>query len=102
MHDCRVGLPLCIALVAAAPAAAQQNTAVVQLPTFSFFSAATTVSVPDRGSAYLGGVGRAQSGRSRFGPPFLPAQGALGSSRSVGGLSVSAYIHDLREMDQAL
>ena len=29
----------------------------------------TTVSVPDRGGAYMGGHTRAQSGRSRFGAP---------------------------------
>ena len=93
---------LVFAACAGSAFAQQNNMAVVQLPTYSFFSVATTVSVPDRGGAYLGGVGRAQAGRSRFGSPLFPAQGALGSSRNVGGLSVSADIHDLRELDRAL
>lgn len=43
----------------------------VQLPTFSFFSVATTVSVPDGGSVLLGGIKRLNEGRSEAGVPFL-------------------------------
>ncbi len=46
---------------AASSAAAQA----VQLPTFHFFTTNTTVEVPDGGEAFLGGVGRASSGRIR-------------------------------------
>jgi len=40
----------------------------VQQPQFEQFSVATTVSVPDGGSALLGGVGRAASGQVITGP----------------------------------
>jgi len=43
----------------------------VQLPTFSFLSVATTVSVPDGGSVLLGGVKRLSEGRNEFGVPIL-------------------------------
>ena len=49
-----------------------QPAVAVQLPTFSFFSTNTAVSVPDRGSAYLGGVRRAQSDLRESGVPLLP------------------------------
>ena len=74
----------------------------VQLPTFSFFSVATTVVVPDSGGAYLGGVNRASSGRTRFGTPFGHRQGAIGADRQASGMQVKAQIHDLAEMDKAL
>ena len=72
----------------------------VQLPTFSFFSVNTTVTVPDRGSAYLGGVNRAASGRNEFGAPLLPFRN-LGIGRQVGASSmwVTATIHDFEAMD---
>ena len=50
-----VGLALAVALVAG-PAVAQQPATAVQLPTFSMFTASTTVSVPDRGNVLLGGI----------------------------------------------
>lgn len=43
----------------------------VQLPSFSFFSVATTVSVPDGGTVLLGGVKRLSEGRNEFGVPIL-------------------------------
>jgi hypothetical protein len=73
----------------------------VQLPTFSFFTVNTTVSVPDRGGAYLGGVNRAREGSwSRgFGPP---ANRSLGGDRLAGGASVHATIIDHEELDRAI
>lgn len=82
------------------PSASGQQGITVQLPTFSSFSVATSVIVPDRGSAYLGGVGRAASGSSRFGPG--PGQSAFGAQRHASHMHVSAYIHDLRAMDEAI
>jgi hypothetical protein len=91
----------------ASPAAAQRAAAgpatAVQLPTFSFFSVDTTVSVPDSGSALLGGIGTAQEGRNQFGSPLLPfGNQSIGSSRSVSGAAVSVKIHDFDAMDAAL
>ena len=70
----------------------------VQLPTFHFFTVQTTVSVPDSGGTYLGGINRAvDSSRTRG----LGSRGSA-SGRSVGGMSVHATIHDLASMDEAL
>ena len=43
----------------------------VQLPTFSFTSVTTTVSVPDGGTVLLGGIKRLSEGRNEFGVPLL-------------------------------
>ncbi len=84
-------------------ARAQQAATSVQLPTFSYFGVATTVSVPDRGGAYLGGVNRASGGMRQFGAPLLPfGNRSRGSSRGASGMSVSVWIHDHQAMDEAL
>jgi hypothetical protein len=83
----------------------------VQLPSFHFFGVSTTVSVPDHGAAYLGGVSRAASGRISRGVPLLgkaPGLGRLGRNDALGasigssGASVSATIIDHRELDEAV
>jgi general secretion pathway protein D len=43
----------------------------VQLPSFSFVSVVTTVSVPDGGTVLLGGIKRLNEGRNEFGVPLL-------------------------------
>jgi general secretion pathway protein D len=43
----------------------------VQLPTFSFVTVTTTVSVPDGGTVLLGGIKRLSEGRNEFGVPIL-------------------------------
>jgi general secretion pathway protein D len=43
----------------------------VQLPTFSFVTVTTTVSVPDGGTVLLGGIKRLSEGRNEFGVPLL-------------------------------
>jgi len=43
----------------------------VQLPTFSFVTVTTTVSVPDGGTVLLGGIKRLSEGRSEIGVPVL-------------------------------
>ena len=43
----------------------------VQLPTFSFITVTTTVSVPDGGTVLLGGIKRLSEGRNEFGVPML-------------------------------
>ena len=45
----------------------------VQLPTFSFTTVTTTVSVPDGGTVLLGGIKRLSEGRNEFGVPILDA-----------------------------
>jgi len=78
----------------------------VQLPTFSQFSIGTTVSVPDRGSTYLGGIKRSADGRSTFGAPLLPGRPflntAIGSERSASSMHVNVWIHDFEAMDRYL
>ena len=87
----------------AGAAFAQQAATTVQLPTFSFFTATTTVSVPDGGSALLGGVNRASDGRNEFGVPLLPFRNsAIGSERSASSMRVTATIHDFEAMDEFL
>jgi hypothetical protein len=73
----------------------------VQLPSFSVFSVNTTVSVPDRGGMYLGGVSRArdESTTRGFGPL---ANRGIGSDRAASGVTVHATIHDLDELDKAV
>ncbi len=97
----------CLALVcwgfAAGSAVAQQGATTVQLPTYSFFSTNTTVTVPDRGMAYLGGVNRAASGRNEFGVPLLPFRPfrnvGIGREVSASNMWVTATIHDFDALD---
>jgi hypothetical protein len=92
-------LPLA-ALALPSSAVAQQDMVTVQLPTFSMFTVSTTVLVPDRGSAYLGGVGRASAGSNQFGPAPAPAaMGAGGIDRQAAGVQVSVWIHDFRALE---
>jgi general secretion pathway protein D len=41
------------------------------LPSYSFVSVTTTVSVPDGGTVLLGGIKRLSEGRSEYGVPIL-------------------------------
>jgi hypothetical protein len=72
----------------------------VQQPILGTTSVSTSVVVPDRGRAFLGGSAAAQSGRTRGG--FLPSGSSVGLSRSSNSLSVGVTIIDLREMDEAI
>lgn len=105
---CRASAMCCVLVAAGAATCPAQ---VIQLPTFQVFSVSTTVSVPDGGSAYLGGVGRAQYGMTSLGVPGLnkvPGLGRLFSNRGSGssvtssGASVTATIIDHAEMDALL
>jgi hypothetical protein len=98
-------LSAAIVLWAAAASQAQQQpvptgplpATTVQLPSFSIFSVRTTVSVPDGGGAYLGGVNRGRDGSTMRG---LGNRG-IGSDRNAGGVMVHAKIHDMDELDKA-
>jgi hypothetical protein len=73
----------------------------VQQPVVDRFSVGTTVSVPDRGRAYLGGVKSAGDSRAQYG--FGPLRGSnVGQFRSASSSSVSVFIHDFDEMDRQL
>ena len=48
-----------------------QSGVTVQLPTFSFVTVTTTVSVPDGGTVLLGGIKRLSEGRTEYGVPIL-------------------------------
>jgi len=87
-------------LWAQAPQPQPQVPTTVQLPTFSFFTVQTTVSVPDGGGAYLGGIGRGSSGSTMRGIGPLKNR-AIGSARAASGVSVSATIIDREEIDRA-
>ena len=93
-----------LTLAALAPTAFGQAPTTVQLPTFRFFTVQTTVSVPDSGGAYLGGINRARDASRTRGlgkGPLLSNRG-ISSERTGGGMSVHATIHDLASMDEAL
>ncbi|HEX5105410.1 MAG TPA: hypothetical protein VFV87_16440 [Pirellulaceae bacterium] len=73
----------------------------VQLPTFRFFTVQTSVSVPDGGGTYLGGMKSARdSSLTRGFGPFRNR--GIGSDRGAAGMSVHATITDLKEMDDAI
>ncbi len=97
---------VCLAIVATTNSVQAQ---VVQLPTFRSFSVSTTVSVPDRGAAYLGGVTRGNWSSSSHGVPGLshvPGAGRLFKNRSIASSVssshgyASATIIDHAEMDR--
>lgn len=83
---------------------------VVQLPTFQYFTVNTTVSVPDSGRGFIGGVKRARASRTSRGVPIVgkvPGLGRLANNRGIGsdmsatGASVTARIIDHSELDAA-
>ena len=89
---------------AAGSAALAQNApaSAVQLPTFGYNTVTTTVSVPDRGGVYMGGIKRSSSGRTESGAPLLPFKNrSIGNQTSASSFSAHAYIHDFEAMDEA-
>jgi hypothetical protein len=94
-----VCLILVIAVAAAArPCGAQR--AVVQQPAFQQFAAPTTVLVPDRGEAFLGGTRGGFWARDARGPIPLGSARAGGAGASIAKTRV--YVHDFRAMDEAI
>ncbi len=87
-------------VAAVAPAAYAQATARAEIvvPIQQVFAVRTSVTVPDRGTMYLGGVDRASSFRSEFRPGF---SSGISESRSSAGASVRVWIHDFSELDPA-
>jgi hypothetical protein len=78
----------------------------VQLPVIQVFSVDTTVSVPDGGGAFLGGINRAADSSVTRGLPLakgpLTRNRGLSSTRSASNMSVHATIIDHHELDQAV
>lgn len=74
---------------------------VIQQPVVSQFGVSTSVSVPDRGTALLGGVSTYRASRGRYG--FWPRVGSS-YGREIGHSNITAtvQIHDLRAMDEYL
>lgn len=105
-REIAVGMASLVGALISTPAVHAQAPTVVQLPTFHFFSISTTVSVPDGGDAFLGGIGLNSSGRVERGIPGLPSQPftnvATGSSTGAAMASVHAEIQDLEAMDRAV
>ena len=106
-----VGLSLGIILVLSGWDSPQAHGQVVQQPNFGVFSIGSTVLVPDRGGAYLGGITRGADGSVERGVPILgniPFAGrpfrnrAIGSTRSTSSVSVHVTIIDFEAMDRAL
>ena len=94
MFFCRAAVVLGLIGVTGQQAAAQQ---VVQLPTFSFFTVSTSLSIPDSGGAYQGGFNRARYGQNGAG--FQNRATAHGLQTAHSG--VSATIIDHHEFDTA-
>jgi hypothetical protein len=100
MNAIRISLTVALVALTATSVVAQNA---VQLPTLSSFRTGTTVSVPDRGSVYTGGINRAADGRNEFGTPLLPLRNrGIGSQRSASSVWTSVHIHDFEAMDEAL
>jgi hypothetical protein len=74
---------------------------IVQLPSFHNFGVSTSVSVPDRGSAALGGFGYAAHGNNSSGMgPY--ASRALSTQHGGSSVSIGVQIIDLQAMDEAI
>ncbi len=70
----------------------------IQQPVVQQFSVDTTVVVPDRGSAFLGGVSNSATSVPTYGP--LPYGTAFGNAVSTSYAETSVYIHDFELMDR--
>lgn len=89
-----------ICLIVAPLEIAEAQAVRIQQPIVQQFSTGTTLTVPDRGSALLGGV---QSGASHFrqSGPFRGGS-TYGHSFQSATSSAGVYIHDFEAMDQML
>lgn len=72
----------------------------VQQPQVQVFGLDTSVSVPDRGGIYLGGVNQGAIGSQTYGPFWWGS--SLGWSYSATNASAHVWIHDLQAMDRAI
>src|SRR5262245_24065279 len=93
-------ITVALALIAGWATAANAQAITVQQPVIGIQSVQTTVSVPDRGTIFLGGVKRAGDTRSTFGP--FRSGTSTGLFREQSGMQARPWIHDLRAMDEAV
>jgi hypothetical protein len=90
------------ALLVSATSVSAQPATTVQLPSFSYFTVNTAVSVPDRGGISLAGTNRAGDAVRTRGLGPLGSRG-IASDRAANNVSVTATILDMAELDaQAL
>ncbi|MBD3676681.1 MAG: hypothetical protein HUJ26_24475 [Planctomycetaceae bacterium] len=73
---------------------------VIQLPIVDVIAVRTAVSVPDRGSANLGGISRADSGSNRYG--FSSVGSSIGRQANRSSQRVFVQIHDFEAADRRL
>ena len=97
-----------VSLVATSELFAQQGTT-VQLPAFRTQRLNTSAWVPDRGSAYLGGIHRSAMGQTSRSVPFLGnipglnrlfRNQAIGRESSTGSIRANVHIINLDELDE--
>lgn len=81
-------------------AATQAQVVRIQQPIVQQFSAGTTVTVPDRGTALLGGISSGRIGSRQYGP--FRHGSIYGQEFQSSTSSVSVYIHDFEAMDRYL
>ncbi len=74
----------------------------IQQPVVRTFGATTTLSVPDRGTAFIGGVGQSAYGRRNAGFGPLRGSSSIGRETSGGSLTTTVTIHDFQAMDEYL
>jgi hypothetical protein len=94
----RVFLPAILIVLGSTSALLAQVT--VQQPAIESFGVSTSVSVPDRGRIFMGGVNSAASSRQSNGP--LRTGTSRGYSLSASSTSVGVTIIDIRAMDEAI
>jgi len=72
----------------------------IQRPVVGINNVQTAVSVPDRGSALLGGVARARNATNQYG--FSPLGSSLGRGTAHSSQRVFVTIHDFEAADRRL
>lgn len=90
---------ICCGLVLTLAVGSTARAQTLQLPSRQVFSVNTSVLVPDRGGAYLGGVSRSSQGLTQRGPW---RNRALGGSAGGVGASVHVTVIDHRALDRAV
>jgi type II secretory pathway component GspD/PulD (secretin) len=101
------GILAAAALTPAAHAQVQAISRVNSVPVGTIVAVQTTVSVPDGGTAYLGGYSRYSESRTEYGTPVLgkiPYVGRgfrnVGYGRSVSSVSVTASVRIIDLADE--
>ncbi|WP_339729104.1 hypothetical protein [uncultured Gimesia sp.] len=100
MNDSRIWFSMLLIGIAVQGQQAHAQALRIQQPIVQQFSAGTTVSIPDRGSALIGGYSSGAI-RSRQTGPFRRGSN-YGHAFQSSTSSVSVYIHDFEAMDRML